>query len=106
MRHLIVYLAAGLMVLALQSCKTSSPPPPFRAAVEAHLAAVAARDMEALLPTLTSGESLTMIAPNGQTFDTRQQYIDFHKQWFGMRDNGKLEVTEFLRFIESAELGH
>jgi hypothetical protein len=58
-----------------------------------------------LLPTLTHGEGLTMIAPDGQRFDTRQQYIDFHTQWFAAPDEGRLEVIEYARFIESAELG-
>lgn len=40
------------------------PPPPFRAAVEAHLAAISARDMKALLPTLTGDNDLVMIAPS------------------------------------------
>jgi ketosteroid isomerase-like protein len=79
--------------------------PPFRAAVEGHLAAVAARDMDALLPTLTSGNELTMIAPNGYRFETRQQYIDFHRQWFATDDAGKLE-PEIVRLIESPALGH
>jgi ketosteroid isomerase-like protein len=107
MKSLMVYIAAvSLVLIFLQSCGTSAtPPPPFRAAVEAHIAAVAARDIEALLPTLTQGEELTMIAPNGRKFDTRQQYIDFHTQWFAAPDEGKLEVIEFVRFIESAELG-
>ena len=51
---------------------------------------VAARDMNALLPTLTGGDDLTMIAPNGHKFDTRQQYIDFHRQWFATNDDGRL----------------
>lgn len=108
MKRFTVYFAAGSLVLALlQACGSSSPPPPpFRAAVEAHIAAVSARDMEALLPTLTNGENLTMIAPDGRKFDTRQQYIDFHRQWFAMQDEGKLELIEFVRFVESPGLGH
>jgi len=82
------------------------PVPPLRAAVEAHLAAISARDMDALLPTLTGGDSLTMIAPNGHKFDTRRQYVDFHRQWFAAKDDGKLEVIEIARIIESPALGH
>jgi ketosteroid isomerase-like protein len=103
MRYFLV-----LMAVLLGACtqKTETPAAQsFRTAVEAHIAAVAARDMEALLPTLTHGEGLTMIAPDGQRFDTRQQYIDFHTQWFAAPDEGRLEVIEYARFIESAELG-
>jgi ketosteroid isomerase-like protein len=103
MQRLVVYVSAGFLALiALQACRTSAPP--FRPAVEAHLAAIAARDMDALLPTLTKGEDLTMLMPDGQKFDTRQEYIDFHRQWFGVQNDGKFEVVEYSRFIESPEL--
>jgi hypothetical protein len=36
--------------------------PEFRAALAAHLEAVAARDFDALLPTLTAGNELTLYA--------------------------------------------
>jgi ketosteroid isomerase-like protein len=97
-----------LMMALLGACaqQTEAPAvPPLRAAVEAHLAAVSARDMDALLPTLTEGESLVMIGPSGHKFDTRQQYVDFHRQWFAGNDGGKLE-PEILRLIESPALGH
>lgn len=91
------------VVAAPRSAFASTPP--FRAAVEAHLLAVASRDMEALLPTLTQGRKLTMIAPDGYKFDTRQQYVDFHRQWFATQDEGEFEF-EIVRLIESPELGH
>jgi ketosteroid isomerase-like protein len=86
--------------------RTAAPAaPPFRAAVEGHLAAIARRDMSALLPTLTTGTALTMIGPNGYRWETRQQYVDFHTQWFATKDDGKL-TTEIVRVIESPALGH
>jgi ketosteroid isomerase-like protein len=107
MKHLIRWIAAGSLVAACGSVLRSSaaPAPPFRAAVEGHLAAVSARDMNRLLPTLTGGNELTMIAPNGYKFDTRQQYVDFHRQWFATKDDGKL-AAEIVRVIESPALGH
>jgi ketosteroid isomerase-like protein len=80
-------------------------PPSFRSGVETHLAAISKRDMTALLPTLTSGTDLTMIAPNGMKFDTRQQFVDFHRQWFAAKDNGTL-TFEIVRLVESPVLGH
>jgi hypothetical protein len=46
-----------------------------------------------------------MIAPNGFRFDTRQQYVDFHRQWFASKDDGKLD-WEIVRLIESPAMGH
>jgi len=101
MKHLSILVAALVAVSA--SAATSAPP--FKAGVEAHLAALSARDMDALLPTLTSGKDLTMIAPNGYRFETRQQYVDFHRQWFATKDEGKL-IAEIVHLIESPALGH
>jgi ketosteroid isomerase-like protein len=107
-RRFAPWVAAGSVIVAAGCATTrssSAPAPPFRAAVEAHLAAVAARDMEALLPTLTRGNNLTMIAPNGYKFDTRQQYVDFHRQWFATKDEGKFDF-DIVRVIETPALGH
>jgi ketosteroid isomerase-like protein len=102
MKRLMPWITAASLVGLCAAVARSSPAPapPFRAAVEAHLAAIAARDMDALLPTLTGGNDLTMIAPNGYKVDTRQQYVDFHRQWFATKDDGKL-AAEIVRLIES-----
>jgi ketosteroid isomerase-like protein len=108
MRRLSIAIVLGSLAwtaafAATPSSATSAPP--FRAAVEAHLAAISSRNLDALLPTLTSGTELPMIAPNGHKFDTRQQYIDFHKQWFAAPDGGKLE-PQIVSVIESPALSH
>jgi ketosteroid isomerase-like protein len=108
LHRLTFWIAAGFVVVATAAAipqSSSAPAPPFRAAVEEHLAAIAARDMQALLPTLTGGTDLTMIAPNGYKFDTWKQDIDFHRQWFATSDEGKFE-REIVRVIESPALGH
>ena len=98
-----VALAVGAASVISQ--RAAAPAPAFRAGVETHLAAIAARDMDALLPTLTRGPDLTMIAPNGFKLDTRQQFADFHRQWFTTKDGGQLE-SEIVRLIETPSLGH
>src|SRR5688572_27422969 len=87
---LINYVAAGsLMAVASTAIAPflRAAAPPLRAAVEAHLTAVSARNMEALLPTLTKGNELTMIAPNGHRSETKQEYVDFHRVWFATKDD-------------------
>jgi ketosteroid isomerase-like protein len=102
---------AGIMVGSLLAVGALSPrsaavsAPRFRTTLDAHLGAIAARDFQALLPTLTTGEALTMLAPNGYKFDTRTQYVDFHRTWFAAKDEGKLEF-EIVRVIESPALAH
>lgn len=100
----------GVTAALLAVCATvhaASPPEgtPFHAAVQDHLAAIARRDLAALLPTLTEGKELTMIGPDGSKLDTREQYLDFHRAWFAAKDEGKLE-PEIVRTIETPGLGH
>ena len=78
---------------------------PLRPAVEAHLQAVRTRNLDALLPTLTGGSDLRMIAPNGLESTTRAQYVDFHRQWFASNDNGRWD-PEIVHLVESPRLGH
>ena len=108
MKLMLSLTAAVAVVAAATSAisQHSSPSaPPLRAGVEAHLTAIAARDMNALLPTLTRGSDLTMIAPNGYKLDTRQQFVDFHRQWFAAKDDGRLQ-SEIVHLVESPSLGH
>ena len=50
-----------------------------------HVRAVKARDLAALESTITSGEQLTLILPNGVQTATRQAYVDFHKEFFAAK---------------------
>lgn len=54
----------------------------LRQVLDRHLAAINARDLEALLSTVTTGEALTTILPNGKVLDTREQYRQLHVDWF------------------------
>lgn len=49
----------------------------LRPTLDAHLAAIQAHDLRALLATVTSGNELTLIFPDGEKLDSRQQYVDF-----------------------------
>jgi len=79
--------------------------PPLRPAVETHLQAVRTRNLDALLPTITTGSDLRMIAPDGSQSTTRAQYVDFHLKWFATNDNGRFD-PEIVHVLESPRLGH
>lgn len=51
----------------------------------AHVKAVQSRDLHALERTITSGEQLTLILPNGTQTSTRQAYVAFHKEFFSTK---------------------
>lgn len=50
-----------------------------------HVRAVQERDMAALERTITSGDALTLILPNGAQTSTRREYLDFHRKFFSSR---------------------
>jgi len=93
-----------LVALAIHPSACASTPP-LRPAVETHLQAVRTRNLEALLPTITGGSDLQMIAPSGVQCTTRAQYVDFHRQWFASHDNGQFD-PEIVHLVESPRLGH
>ena len=93
-----------LVALAIYPTACASTPP-LRPAVEGHLRAVRTRDLDALLPTLTTGSDLRMIAPNGLQSTTRAEYVDFHRHWFASNDNGRFD-PEIVHLVESPRLGH
>jgi hypothetical protein len=103
MKYILVLITAAL----LGACNPpeNSNAPPFRAAVEAHLAALSARDMEALSSTLTDKDSLLIIDSAGDRTETRQQYIDSQRQWLALNIDRRFEA-EILDVVELAAFGH
>lgn len=97
--------------MTLAACASHAPvataPPPaspsLRSAVEAHLAAIPSRDLDGLLATITEHDELTLIFPDGEKLDTRQQYIDFHKQWFA--DGNWTFQAEIVDLVEAPDMG-
>lgn len=92
------------VALALSSSACASAPP-LRPAVETHLLAVRTRNLSALLPTITSGSDLRMIAPSGVQSTTRAEYVAFHRRWFANSDHGQFD-PEIVHLRESPRLGH
>lgn len=98
-----VYTVLALVLFAPAPAWAAEP---FRTALEAHLKAVAAHDMEALLPTLTGEEALTMITPLGERLETRDAYIEFHRRWFSANDPQERLDFAIERVIETPALAH
>src|SRR5688572_27986349 len=75
----------GLLCSTLASAALAEEGSSIDAAFAEHIKAVQARDLPALERTLTSGDQLTLILPNGTQTSTRQAYVDFHKQFFATK---------------------
>ena len=98
MRALLI--AALLLVCApLVHAQTGSS---LRAVVAEHLAAIQARDLDALMGTVTNGDSITVIFPNGEAIHTRQEFVDLHTEWFA--EEGWSVVYEPRQYIEGTNL--
>jgi ketosteroid isomerase-like protein len=52
------------------------------ATLDAHVKAVQSRDLPALEKTITTGQALDLILPNGKRMTTRAEYVDLHRDWF------------------------
>jgi uncharacterized protein (TIGR02246 family) len=75
----------GLLCSTLASAAWAEETKSIDVVFAEHVKAVQARDLPALERTLTSGEQLTLILPNGTQTSTRQAYVDFHKQFFATK---------------------
>ena len=51
-----------------------------------HVRAVQGRDLAALERTVTAGEQLDVIFPDGRRSTTRAEYLAFHREWFAERN--------------------
>jgi len=84
-RSTFALLAAGAFTLAACS-KVEPARPDFRAALDAHLAAIAARDLDGFKATITNGDDLVVIFPNGAALTTTAEVVGFHEEWFADAD--------------------
>lgn len=83
-------LIFGIVIAAsLAACAPAKAPSfdaAFDVALDAHFTAIASRDVGAYTATLTNGDTLPLIFPDGTMMGTRQEVVDFHKMWFALPD--------------------
>jgi len=82
-----VKIAAFTIILSLIATTSTAMASPIAdkdlaATLDAHVKAVQARDLPALEKTITAGEALDLILPNGKRMTTRKEYVDLHREWF------------------------
>ncbi len=99
MKHALALI--GLMLLTACS-EAEAPRPDFRAALDAHLAAIEGKDLEAYKPTVTGGDDLHLIFPDGSTIDTTEGVFDFHREWFD--DPNWVMEPEVVKVMEGEDM--
>ena len=96
-------ISAALMLAACAPGGEAKPArPDFRPALEAHLAALSARDLEAFKATLTTGDDMRVVFPNGSVVDTTDGVVSFHEEWF--KDPDWRWDGEIVDIIEGEDL--
>ncbi|MCB2114040.1 MAG: nuclear transport factor 2 family protein [Parvularculaceae bacterium] len=95
------FAIGALAFMALSACNDETAHPEFRAALDAHLAAIDARDLGAYEKTISAGD-FYLIFPDGETIDTRDGVIDFHTRWFA--DPDWRFSPEIIRVIEGEDM--
>lgn len=79
----------------VESDATNTAAADFEEIVGLHVDAIRSRDLDGLLATVTSGDSITLIFPNGSVTHTLREYTDFHRRWFA--DPGwRLDLQPFV----------
>lgn len=82
-------VAIATLLLAASGAAAAVTPPKvesLRQTVDRHLEAVNARDLDALLATVTKHPIMTTILPDGRVLETREEYRKLHVAWFAERD--------------------
>jgi ketosteroid isomerase-like protein len=70
------------IVAVLAAAPLHAHPADLERSFAEHIAAVQARDLKRLETTLTLGEQLELILPNGTRTATRAAYLEFHRSFF------------------------
>jgi uncharacterized protein (TIGR02246 family) len=75
----------GLLCSVLAGAAPAAEERSIDAVFAEHVKAVQSRDLPALERTITSGDQLMLILPDGTPMATRQAYVDFHKEFFATK---------------------
>jgi ketosteroid isomerase-like protein len=70
----------------------------FTQTIQTHIEAISSRDLDGILATITEGERLILIFPDGTTLTSRQQYLEFHQQWFA-DDSWSMHIEPVLQEV-------
>ncbi|MFL6603596.1 MAG: YybH family protein [Steroidobacteraceae bacterium] len=81
-RNILPLCTAWLILAAVPS---QAVEPNVDAAFAAHVKAIQSRDLAALALTISDAKQLILILPNGRLTKTRQEYLDFHKEFFASK---------------------
>lgn len=91
----------GAAALMLVACQPSAPvAPSFDNVLDKHFNSIIKRDLETYKSTLTRGDTLPMIFPDGAYMETKEAVEKFHAEWFASTD-WRMSFEEVNRIVGS-----
>ena len=98
---------SGLAIcVGVAGCQSIPEPPQtgFDATLERHVAAIQSRDLTGIEATITRGDDMVLIFPDGTRYTTREQFLGFHREWFADKD--WVMTLEPIRRWHGADYGY
>ncbi|WDE11598.1 YybH family protein [Thalassomonas haliotis] len=93
---LSLLVIVSLKVTSVQACD-------FKCTYKKHISAIEKKDLASFESTITPGEKLTFILPDGTFFEDSATYRKLLKGWFA--EGGWSFTPEVLRVEETSEMG-
>ncbi len=72
-----------ILTVSLAAC-TPAKAPSLQPTLDKHIAAIMDRDFDSYAQTISKGETLPLIFPDGTLLESRAEVADFIKTWFAM----------------------
>ncbi len=102
-KEMLKKLILGLIVLASISL-CSAQACDFECSYKKHIKSIETKDYATFESTLTKGDKLVLILPNGKYIDDSVEYRNMIKEWFS--DEGWTFKTKIIRVEETSEMGY
>ena len=77
-------LSMGMVLAVSIAACAPAKAPPLKPTLDKHIAAIMNRDFDSYTQTISKGETLPLIFPDGTLLESRAEVADFIKTWFAM----------------------
>ena len=92
---LVILVISGFFLYKVNACD-------FECTLQTHIDAIQSRDFQKFETTITQGEELTFILPNGKLFRSSEEYKTLLKDWFAQ--DGWTFSPEIISQVEGQDM--
>ncbi|MEZ5680475.1 MAG: DUF4440 domain-containing protein [Erythrobacter sp.] len=101
--RILTLVAISLSATARQTT-SDVPRASFDDTLARHVAAIQSRDYGEIEATITRGNEIVLIFPDGTRYTTREQFLAFHREWFA--DKNWVMTLEPVRRWHGSDYGY